>query len=88
MNNVENKLLADLHHILTAEFDSQCDARAIRATLLQLASAVRDLSAQLLFSDLADNIQKEGLAETEFLAALDHLRLAAACFKKSGLHTS
>lgn len=88
MASPENKLLVDLHHILTAEFDSQCDSRAIRATLLQLASVVRDLQAQLLFSDLTDNIQKEGLAEIEFLAALDHLRLAAGCFKKSGLHTS
>jgi hypothetical protein len=82
----ETTSLADIHRILNLDFDSHCDSRAVRATLIQLASAFRDLQAQLLFSDLTDQIEKEGLAEVEFLQALDHLRLAAGCFKKSGLH--
>ena len=73
-------------NIIERKFDDKCDNRTARATLVELATAMRGLRGALLFSELADHLPEDSLVDAEFLQALNHLDMACQCFRKAAYH--
>lgn len=78
--------IQSLQRIIIQEFDSLCDEKTTRATLLELGNAITGIQTAILFSDIADRTGDDTLSNTAFLSALGHLKLAAMCFKQSAIY--